>query len=192
MEINYVTGNAYKIFMTKQFMQPFGITINQIKMDTPEIQEPDVCMVAKHSAEYAYKVLQKPVLKNDGGLYIPALNGFPAAFTKFAEDMLGEDGILKLMAGKTDRTAYWLEALAYCDENGTKVFVCKTMGKIALQKSGEFGWGYDRIFIPDGQTKTLANFEDSPRGMLWDNSGYTQLAKYVLQQAKDNSNLVKN
>lgn len=186
MELNYATGSDYKVFMTKQFMAKHNISVNQVKLDLPEIQDPDVTVVAKYSAEYAYKKLKKPVLKNDGGLYIPALNGFPAAFTKFAEDMLGEDGILKLMQGITDRKAYWLEALAYADENGVKVFVCKTCGTIALEKSGTHGWGYDKIFIPDGQSLTLANFEDKPRGLLWDNSGYDELAKYILLNKKNN------
>lgn len=184
MEINYVTNNAYKVFMTKQFMQKHNISVNQIKMDTPEIQDPDVTVVAQYSAKYAYNKIKKPVLKNDGGLYIPALNGFPCAFTKYAEDMLGEDAILKLMEGVADRTAYWLEALAYADKDGVKVFVCKTMGKIAYEKSGQYGWGYDRIFIPDGQSVTLANFEDKPRGLLWDNSGYDKLANYILSKNK--------
>lgn len=179
MELNYVTSSSYKVFMTKQFMAPFGISVNQIKMDTPEIQDNDVTVVAKYSSQYAFEKLGVPLLKNDGGLYIPALNDFPGAFTKFAENMLGEDDILTLMQNKTDRTAYWLEALAYTDKNGTKVFVCKTMGKIATEKSGKYGWGYDRIFIPDGQTKPLANFEDEPRGLLWDNSGYVKLAQYI-------------
>ena len=185
MELNYVTGNSYKVFMTKQFLSKFNIAVNQVKLDNiPEIQDVDVKEVAKFSAEYAYKILKKPLLKNDGGLFIPALNNFPAAFTKFAEDMLGEDGILKLMEGITDRTAYWLEALAYADEDGVRVFVCKTNGKIALEKSGQYGWGYDRIFIPEGQNLTLANFEDKPRGLLWDNSGYDELAKYLISKSK--------
>ena len=184
MELNYVTNNAYKVFMTKQFMAKHNIAVNQIKLETPEIQDPDVSLVAKYSAQYAYDKVKKPVLKNDGGLYIPALNNFPAAFTKYAEDMLGEDGILALMQDKQDRTAYWLEALAYADEDGVKVFLCKTTGKIAYEKSGQYGWGYDKIFIPDGQSVTLANFEDSPRGLLWDRSGYDQLAKYILSKNK--------
>lgn len=183
MEINYVTTSKYKVFMAKQFFEPFDITVNQIQMETPEIQDNDVRNVAKYSAQYAFEKTKKPVLKNDGGLYIPALNDFPGAFTKFAEDMLGEDGILKLLQDKTDRTAYWLEALAYADKNGVRVFISKTPGKIATKKDGNFGWGYDKIFIPDGQTKTLANFEDKPRGLLWDNSAYKQLAQYLKNQS---------
>lgn len=182
MTLNYVTGSEYKVFMTKLFMQKYNIDVNQIKMYVPEIQETEVEKVATFSSQYAYDKLQIPVLKNDGGLYIPALNNFPASYTHFAEDTLGEDGILKLMAGIEDRTAYWLEALAYTDKDGTKVFVCKTMGKIAKEKSGNFGWGYDRIFIPDGQDKTLANFDDVTRGMMWNQSGYNELANYILKK----------
>ena len=184
MIINYVTGNEYKVFMTRLFMKKFNIEVNQIKMYVPEIQETEVEKVAAFSSEYAYDKLQIPVLKNDGGLYIPALNNFPAAYTHFAEDALGEDGILKLMEGKENRTAYWLEALAFTDEYGTKIFTCKTTGTIAKIKSGDNGWGYDKIFIPDGQEMSLANFDDVSRGMLWSQSGYDELANYVLNKQK--------
>lgn len=184
MTLNYVTGNEYKVFMMRLFMKKFNIEVNQIKMYVPEIQETEVEKVAAFSSEYAYNELQVPVLKNDGGLYIPALNSFPAAYTHFVEDALGEDGILKLMEGKEDRTAYWLEALAYTDKDGTKVFMCKTMGTIAKTKSGDNGWGFDKIFIPDGQNATLANFDDVTRGMLWSQTGYNELGEYVLGKNK--------
>lgn len=184
MILRYVTQSNFKVFMTKQFMQKHGITVEQIAMETPEIQEDQCEKVATYSSQYAYNIVGKPVLKNDGGLYIRALNNFPAAYTKYAEATLGEDAILKLMEGKTDRYAYWLEALAYTDEHGTKVFLCKTEGEIATQKNGEYGWGYNRIFIPKGHTKTFAQFEDSERGFLWDQSGYDQLAEYIKSQAQ--------
>ena len=168
--------------MTKLFMQKFGIDVEQIKLETPEIQEEDCALVAEFSSKFAYEQVQKPVLKNDGGLFIPALNNFPAAFTKFVEGTIGEDGILKLMEGITNRNAYWIEALAYTDESGTKVFLCKTEGTIALQKSGENGWGFDKIFIPNGKEQTLATFDDVTRGMLWDQSGYNQLANHILSK----------
>lgn len=185
MILNYVTGNEYKIFMMKLFMKNFNIEVNQIKMYVPEIQENEVEKVACFSSQYAYDKLQIPVLKNDGGMYIPALNNFPGAYTHFAEDALGEDGILKLMEDKTDRRAYWIEALAFTDNDGTKVFTCKTTGTISHQKSGEYGWGYDRIFIPDGQNKTSANFEDIPRGLLWNQTGYEELALFLLKKYKN-------
>jgi XTP/dITP diphosphohydrolase len=97
-------------------------------------------------------------------LVIPALNNFPSAYSKCVEETIKEDGILKLMEGINNREAYFLEVLAYTEYGKEPVvFVSKTEGTIATQKAGEFDWGYDKIFIPKGETKTLACFEDNKR-----------------------------
>ena len=179
-EITYVTGNWAKIASAKQILEPLGFKINNVKMDTIEIQADAMEEVAKYSAKYASDKLKCNVLKNDSGLVIPALNGFPGPYTHYVDDTLGEDGILKLMEGKKDRYAYFIEALAYC-ESGKEpiVIVSKTEGEIALEKSGEYGWSWDFIFIPKGQTKTMANFKDEDRWNLWNNEAYLKLANYL-------------
>ena len=54
-----------------------------------------------------------------------------------------------------------------------------TNGTIAKQKQGEYGWSWDFIFIPDGETKTLACFDDSVRFKYWSNDAYLKLAEYL-------------
>ena len=93
-DLVYVTGNKYKIFTAKKFLEPYGINVIGKKIECPEIQADTIEEVAKFSAEYACQVLGTAVLKNDMGLIIPALNNFPAAYTHYVEDTLGEDGIL--------------------------------------------------------------------------------------------------
>ena len=179
-EITYVTGNWAKIASAKQTLEPLGFKINNIKMDTIEIQADTMEEVAKYSAKYASDKLKCNVLKNDSGLVIPALNGFPGPYTHYADDTIGEDGILKLMTGIEDRYAYFIEALAYCEYGKEPiVIVSKTEGKIAYEKSGEYGWSWDFIFIPKGQTKTMANFKDEDRWNLRNNNGYLKLAEYL-------------
>ena len=124
-------------------------------------------------------------LKNDSGLVIPALGGFPGPYTQYVENTITEDGILKLMHGINDRTAYFVEVLAYT-ENGKEpvAFTSKTEGSISLEKIGEFGWSYDKIFIPKGETKTLACFPDDERWKFWDEKAYEELANYLNTQQK--------
>lgn len=114
MEIVYVTGNWAKIANAKQVLEPLGFTIKNIKMDTIEIQSDSIEYVAKYSAKNASDKLKCDVLKNDSGLVIPSLKGFPGPYTHYADDTIGEDGILKLMDGIEDREAYFVEVLAYC------------------------------------------------------------------------------
>ena len=179
-EITYVTGNWAKIESAKQIFEPLGFKINNIKMDTIEIQADTMEEVAKYSAKYASDKLKTSVLKNDSGIVIPALNNFPGPYTHYIEDTLGEDGVLKLMEGIEDRYAYFIEALAYCEYGKDPiVIVSKTEGEIALEKSGEYGWSWDYIFIPKGQTKTMANFKDEDRWKFWNSDAYIKLAEYL-------------
>ena len=179
-ELTYVTGNKFKIFSAKQKLEPLGIAVNAKDINCPEIQADSIEEVAIYSSTYACEELKQAVLKMDSGLIIPALNNFPGPYTKYVEQTITEDGILKLMEGKTNRDAYFLEVLSFKEPGKeVKLFYTKTEGKIALEKEGEYGWGYDHIFIPNGKDKPLACFDDAERASLWESSGYEQLAEYL-------------
>lgn len=180
MVINYVTKNKAKAESAKQFFDIHGIEINQIKMDTIEIQSDNIEDIARFSAKYAYEKLNMPVLKNDTGFFVETLGGFPGAYSHFAEDKIGYEGLLKLLDGKENRKAYFLEvfALAFSSDE-IYTFTCKTSGKISKEQQGDFGWGWDYVFIPDGEEKTLACFEDFERYKKWNNDGFNQILKFL-------------
>lgn len=182
-KITYVTGNWAKILSARQMLEPLGFDVEQVKMDVPELQDDSIEEVAKYSAKWASEKLQCAVLKNDSGLCVDALNGFPGPYTHYVEDTLGEDGILKLLEGKENRKAYFVEVLAYC-EYGSEPIVFKsiTPGTIALEKSGTYGWSWDFIFIPETADKTLANFDDDVRFKYWNMDSYNQLADYLSEK----------
>ena len=177
--ITYVTSNWSKILSAKEVLEPLGFKVEHIKMDTTEIQADKVEEIAMHSAKEASDKLKKSVLKNDTGLFIEALNGFPGPYTHYVDERLGEEKILKLLENETNRRACFIEAYAYCEYNKEPiVFTSITNGTIALEKSGEYGWNWDFIFIPDGYDKTLANYPDEERVKIWNNEAYLKIAEY--------------
>ena len=179
-KITYVTGNWAKIENAKQILEPLGYEIEQVKMDVPELQLDSIEDVAKNSAKWASEKLKCAVLKNDSGLCIEALKGFPGPYTHYADDTIGEDGVLKLMDGIDNRKAMFVEVLAYCEYGEEPVaFTAITNGTIAKEKSGKYGWSWDFIFIPDGETKTLGCFEDDIRFGFWNDDAYIKLADYI-------------
>lgn len=185
-KITYVTGNWAKIESAKQILEPLGYEIDNIKMETPEIQADDVSDVAKYSAEWAANELNRPVMKNDTGLFIKGLNNFPGAYMKYTDETLGVEGFLRLMEGIEDREAYFKEAIAYCEPGKDPiVFEGITKGKIALESSGEYGWGViDHLFIPEGEEKTLGNFPDEERWAFWSPDAYKNLVNYLEEKEK--------
>ena len=164
----------------KPSLEPLGYIVDNIKMETPEIQADDVVEVAKYSAKWASEQLGKTVLKNDTGLFVKSLNGFPGVYTHYVDDTIGEDGLLKLMEGIEDREAYFKEAIAYCEPGEEPiVFEGITKGKIATKKAGSYGWSWDYIFIPDGEDKTLGCFPDNERWDFWSLDSYKKLVKHL-------------
>ncbi len=180
-EITYVTGNWAKIASAKQALEPLGFTIKNIKIETPEIQANDVTEVAKYSAKWASEKLKCDVLKNDSGLFVEGLSGFPGVYTHYADETIGVDGLLRLMEGMQNRNAYFKESIAYCEYGKDPiVFEGITNGIIDVKKSGQYGWSWDFVFIPNGQEKTLGCFPDEERWNLWNSvEAYKKLAKYL-------------
>lgn len=185
MKITYVTGNSFKVKLAKEVLEPLGIEIDNIKIDCPEIQADTIEEVSIFSSKYASDYLKCDTLKNDSGLVIPSLNGFPGAYTKYVEETIDVDGVLKLLDGQEDRYAYFLEVLAYTPYGKeTVTFTSKTEGTLAKVKSGDNGWSWDFIFIPKGNDKTLACYTDDERWKFWDNSAYKKLAEYLKDKEK--------
>ena len=157
MDITYVTGNSYKVEAT------WGKCIAK-KIYCPEIQDDDITNVSKYSAKYAANELNMPVIKNDSGLIVEALKGFPGPYTSYIEDTITEVGLLKLMQSETNRKACFIEVISYCEPGKEPVsFVSYTNGTIATELRGKYGWSFDKLFIPEGKTKTLAEFEDDEK-----------------------------
>ena len=163
-KITYVTGNWSKIMSAKNILEPLGIEVDNVKIETTEIQADTVEEVAMHSAKEASDKLKRSVLKNDTGLYVEVLGGFPGPYTHYVDEKIGEDGLLKLLEGVDNRNACFVEAFAYCEYGKDPiVFKSITKGKIAKEKSGAYGWSWDFIFIPDGYDKTMGNYSDEEK-----------------------------
>ncbi len=186
MKINYVTGNKGKVKLAQMIFKDMDVEIIECDMETPEIQELDCKLVAAASAKYAADKLNMPVLKNDSGLFIPALNGFPGALAKYTEPTIKRDGCIRLMNGIDNRECFWVEALAYA-EPGLEpvVFESRSYGTIAESPRGNRGDEFDYIFIPKGETRTFAEMSVDEQLKCFDNKAYLDLYNYLMESKKE-------
>lgn len=152
-KIVFVTGNKGKFAEVRDILRAFEIEAIQDKDGYPELQEDELEPIAAYGAEYVANKLNMPVMVDDSGIFIKALNGFPGPYSRFVEDKLGNPRVLKMMKGEEDRTAYFKTVIGYC-EPGQKplVFPGIVEGKIAFEERGREGFGYDPIFEYEGLT----------------------------------------
>jgi XTP/dITP diphosphohydrolase len=100
-------------------------------------------------------------LGEDSGIEVAALGGAPGiASARWADD--GVERLLAELAGVEDRRArYVCELVALAPDGrelrGTGVLA----GAIATSRRGTEGFGYDPVFVPDGETRTVAELGDA-------------------------------
>lgn len=175
-KIVVASHNQGKINEIKAMLEPFGVEVFSAgELDLPDVEETGTTFEenARLKADELSKLSGIPCLADDSGLCVDALNGAPGVysaryapnrdFVKGAEMMLEEIA----ESGSKNRAAHFACVLAFAVPNGkTKVFEGRVDGQIAEAPSGEGGFGYDPIFIPEGYDRTFANFSKEEKAKI--------------------------
>lgn len=154
----FVTSNPGK---AREAAALLGRAVAARALDLPEIQSLDFREVARAKAIVASHALGVPVLVEDSGLAVAGWGGFPGPLTKWITmGVLGQEGLAKMLDGFSDRGAEAVSVLAVArpDQREADVIVAegRVKGSIALHPRGENGFGWDVLFIPEGETRTFA------------------------------------
>ncbi|MCK4279064.1 MAG: XTP/dITP diphosphatase [Candidatus Thorarchaeota archaeon] len=151
-----MTQNQHKLTELKPLFERFDVSFETTSMEKFEIRADNVEAVAHEAAITAYDVLKQPVVLDDSGLLVDALNGFPGTYSAYVSKTIGNAGILRLMNNIDKRTAKFVTAVGYADGDAVRTFVGVMLGNIAQAPAGKEGFGYDPIFVPRGETRTYA------------------------------------
>lgn len=117
------------------------------------------------------KYTSLPVIADDSGLVIQALNGFPGIYSRRFMDgqsyQLKNQEIIKLLQAHNDKSAKFVAAIALVNyEKFPQVFVGEVKGKIIDSPRGTNGFGYDPIFYVEKLDKTLAEASDEEKNQI--------------------------
>ena len=160
--IYFITSNKGKALEAKVKFSPFNIDIVQKNLGYPEIQADSLEDVALFGLRDVRKRFNGSFFLEDAGLFINSLDGFPGVYSAYVYHTIGYGGILKLLANfdENKRKAYFKSVIAYSEPNKKPlVFIGECSGKISIKSLGNNGFGFDPIFIPDGEEKTFAQMD---------------------------------
>ena len=167
--VYFITGNKGKLEEAKKKFSTLNINVVQKDLGYPEIQAEMLEDVARFGVEHIQKRFNNPFILEDAGLFIDALDGFPGVYSSYVFYTVGFKGILKLLNGieKTKRGAQFRSVFAYGEPGKKpKLFIGECRGNISFEEKGTNGFGYDPIFIPDGDTRTFAEMETEEKNSL--------------------------
>lgn len=151
--ITFVTGNAGK-FREASAIIP---TLERKDLDLPELQELDPHVIIQAKLDAARQQHAGGLVVEDTSLYVDGLNGLPGPLIKWFLDRLGVEGIAEMV----ERMGRGAEAEARCivgflAEGGVEpVFFEEGMKGSIVTPRGDGGFGWDRLFQPEGTDRTL-------------------------------------
>lgn len=167
-----VSGNPGKIAEARIAL---GFELEAAEVDLPEIQSLDMLEILRGKAEMAFREVRRPVVVEEAGLELDALNGFPGPLVKWMLQAVGADGIARVgeALGNSRAVAHCL--LLFYDGEHTILGEGRTEGALIRPGRGHHGFGWDPVFLPDGGSLTFAELTGleklavSHRGKAWRN-----------------------
>jgi len=149
-EIGHLISNKYK-----------KISPLTLKIKSPRETGRTFSSNSKIKVKYFSKFVNYPVISDDSGLCIKALNNKPGVHSarlakKKGSFFLAMKFILKKLEKKKNKSAFFVCNLSYKNPLGKIISVeGKIHGKISTRILGKKGFGYDSIFIPNNKKVTF-------------------------------------
>jgi XTP/dITP diphosphohydrolase len=186
------TRNPHKIVEIREALDVPGVEFRGLDAfpDAPEVVEDGDTFEenAAKKARAAAAATGFPSLADDSGLVVDALNGDPGVRSaRFAgpaaDDAANRDLLLERLLGVevSSRSARFVCVLALATPDG-EVETCEGRcdGVIAEAERGREGFGYDPLFVPDGESRTFAQMSRAEKARLSHRGRALQAARPML------------
>ncbi len=141
--------------------------------DTPEVEEdaPTLEGNARKKAEALHTHTGLPALADDTGLEVAALDGAPGIHSAryaglHADDAANRAHLRQALTGQADRRARFRTVVALAEGRQVRFFEGVCEGRIIEEERGAGGFGYDALFVPDGETRTFAEMSAAEKNRI--------------------------
>ena len=177
-KIVVATHNVGKLKEMRLLLEPYGkdcISAGEIGLPEPEETGTTFEENALIKARAAAKAANLPALADDSGLCVNALGGRPGVYTadwaerqKFEGDKgrdwymaMGKvEGMLAALGPDVDRSCWFNSTLALAWPNGDyAIYNGRVDGRLTWPPRGTKGFGYDPVFVPNGNSMTFGEIE---------------------------------
>lgn len=159
--------NRRKFQEAKVILANQGVEVHRLSKRKTELQSLNLREIASFAAGSLSKNHPGIVAVEDSGLFVRTLGGFPGPYSAYVHRTIGPSGVLKLLSGNAKRDAFFQASVAAAKSGRTcKVFTGRVPGSIAWREKGKNGFGFDPIFIPQGDRVTFGEMEETRKNTL--------------------------
>ena len=192
------SSNAHKIKEIQTIMSKFGMKVVSRKdAGIPDFEiEEDGETFEENSYKKAYEIMKtcgEITVADDSGLMVDYLGGAPGVYSaRFAgeecDDSKNNEKLLKLLDGLSgeDRKAKFVSVITLVYPGGeTLVARGECPGRIIEAPTGENGFGYDPIFVPDGYDKSFGQLSEEEKNEISHRAKALEVLERLLEEREN-------
>lgn len=157
------TSNASKV---AEFSRIIDRPLTMRRLDLDEIQALDPADVSRRKARQAYERIGTPVIVDDTGLHLTALDGFPGALVAWALKSGGPAVLHRMLPPGGSAEAVAITSIGYADGGCVTVFIGRVEGRVIAVPRGNNGFGFDPVFVPNGMDRSFAELSDDEKDAI--------------------------
>lgn len=173
-QLVFATNNAHKLDEVRKIL---GHEFDILSMEQIGCRD-DIAETASTfegnaliKARYIYEKYGYDCFADDSGLEIDALGGAPGVYSaRYAGEAHDSEKnmakVLSQLQGVANRKARFRTVVALIRKGQEYTFEGEIPGRIIDERRGEKGFGYDPIFVPDGETKTFAEMDEALKNSI--------------------------
>ena len=180
-QIVLASNNAHKLTELQALLEPLQLQLrpqSDFKLDSVEETGSTFVENALIKARYAAKHTRMPAIADDSGLVVPALDGAPGVHSsRYAgdpsTDALNNQKLMRELDkfGESDpsRKAFFVAVLVFLASTLDPLPIIASgiwHGRIVRAPRGTHGFGYDPLFLPDEQDRTIAELPAATKNSL--------------------------
>ena len=176
MRLIIASNNKHKIYEIKKILGgkfPEILSLAEAKIDHETVEDGETFMenALKKAREIA-EISGCAALADDSGICVDALDGAPGVYSARFSGVHGNDEdnnrlLLEMLKDKSDKRAHYTCAMALVYPEGREVSAEGYMyGEITDNPRGSAGFGYDPLFVPTGETRTVAEMSDDEKNAI--------------------------
>lgn len=176
--INIITKNPGKINVARSVFSKYGIEVKQLDFEIPEIQADNSLIIARHTAEEAYKKFKEPIIREDHSFYINEL-GIPGPYMSYMEKRVSVGKLLNILSCLKDRTGFFEIATVFINQKGKKYeFSFKVPIILENTIKGSPNTGWSQIMRVENEKNIFTEYPEEERYSVW-GQNFEKIAKLI-------------
>jgi XTP/dITP diphosphohydrolase len=177
--VRFVSRNKQKAESVQAILKQHQVEMVPVMLHIEELNSQDIERIARDKVLKAFQHSGRPLFVEQTGMTLPLLNNFFVGSIHKLWEVTGPDRLARMFGNSSDPRVVFTSVVAYVDGRRVHLFRGKVEGTVAKRPRGTSDLPWENVFIPNGETRTVAELNPRGFGVLLRTGALEKFARHL-------------